>query len=371
MKIAQVVAYWGPAYPSGSGVSCYEISRRLAQEFEVHVFTSSIGNFDQQQHTEGFYLHPLRTCGTIWNMNPVADVFTKLLRYDFDIIHVHSYIFFLSNMAALARVFKRKSRYILHFRGGLDYFGASKDFPRSRIWAKEHIYDRTLGYFTVRLADRVLSVSKSDIPTIQKKFGIKQVHWIANAVDTEKFTAQEQRPVPPVVTYVGKLESWKGIGTLIKSFEMIRRHVKDAKLLVVGTGSLESKLRELDLPIECTGHVSLDEMPSIYQRTSVFILPSYMEGFPVACIEALACEVPVIATDVGDASEIVIDGVTGALVQPGDFEEIAIRAIKLLKEGELAAKMGKEGRAYVKEKFSYEAVIKRLKEVYEEAIQSR
>lgn len=193
MKIAQVTAYWGPAYPTGSGVFCYEISKRLAKQFEVHAFTSSVGNFNNLNNTNSIHLHPLHTYMTVWNMNPLADVFTKLLWSDFDIIHVHSYIFFLSNMAALARIFKRNSRYILHFHGGLDFSRDLKEAYPRRIWAKEHVYDKTLGYFTTKSADKILSVSKKDIPIITRKFGVKDVEWMPIAVDTEKFIPRRRR----------------------------------------------------------------------------------------------------------------------------------------------------------------------------------
>ena len=93
-RIAQVTAYWGPAYPTGSGVFCYEISKRLAKQFEVHVFTSSIGRFNNLNSIDNLHVHPLYTYGVLWDMNPIANVFTQLLKNDFDIIHVHSYIFF-------------------------------------------------------------------------------------------------------------------------------------------------------------------------------------------------------------------------------------------------------------------------------------
>ena len=117
MKIAQVTA-WGPNYPSGSAISCYEISRRLARHFEVHVFFSDTGNYHNPEPVNNLFMHPLHTYATFWDMNPLANVFTRLLQDNFDIVHVHSYIFFLSNMAALARLFQRESRYILQFRGG-------------------------------------------------------------------------------------------------------------------------------------------------------------------------------------------------------------------------------------------------------------
>lgn len=366
MKIAQVTAYWGPAYPTGSGVFCFEISKRLARQFEVHVFTSDVGNFDNLEKVDNLYVHPSHTYCTVWDMNPIANVFTKLLRNDFDVVHVHSYVFFLSNMAALAKLFKKRPKYILHFNGGLCFSGDSRSFHPGRIWAKEKIYDRTLGYFTTKIADRVLSTSKSDIPIIQRKFGIREVEWIPNGVDTERFVPVADKPNPPVVTYVGKLESWKGIDTLIRCFEMINKQNKEVKFLIVGTGSLESQFRESALPVEFLGYIPHEQMPEIYQRTSVLVMPSYMEGFSVACLEALACEVPVVATDVGDVHEIVIDRETGFLTKPGDSKHLATRIIEILTNKGLGKKLGENGRAHVKDNFNYEALIEKIKEIYQE-----
>lgn len=367
MKIAQVAAYWGPAYPTGSGVFCSEISKRLAKRFEVHAFTSNIGSFENLERINNLYVHPLHTYITIWDMNPLANVFTKLLQSNFDIVHVHSYIFFLSNMAALASVFKRSSKYILHFNGGLSFSGNSKKFHRRRIWAKENIYDRTLGYFTAKVADRTFSASRSDIPIIERKFNIKEVEWIPNAVDTEKFIPPERSPAP-VVAYVGKLESWKGIDTLIRCFEIIGKKLKDVEFLVVGTGSLENELRKVKLSIKFLGYVPYERMPEIYQKASVLVLPSYMEGFPCTCVEALSCGVPVVATDVGDTREIVMDGETGFLAKPGDSELIASRIIEILKDDGLRGDLGKKGRAHVKQNFNYEVITEKIIEAYERCL---
>ncbi len=365
MKVAQVTAYWGPAYPTGSGVCCYEMSKRLAEQFEVHVFASNVGNFNNLSNVDNLYVHPLHTYATLWDMNPVADVFSKLLHSDFDIIHVHSYIFFLSNMAALASLLKRNSRYILHFNGGLDFSGNIRNFHPMRIWAKEHIYDKTLGYLTAKLADRVLTASKNDIPIIRRKFGIKKVEWIPNAVDADKFTPTRDKPNPHVVTYVGKLERWKGIDTLIKCFDIINREAKDIQFLVVGNGSLESELREVDLPIKLLGYVPYDRMPEIYQKTSVLVLPSYMEGLPCTCVEALSCEVPVVATDVGDIKEVVLDGKTGFLVKPGDVQGMASKTLQILEDKDTRKKLGGNGRVHVEKNFSYDAITERVVNIYQ------
>jgi glycosyltransferase involved in cell wall biosynthesis len=301
-------------------------------------------------------------------MNPLANVFTPLLQGDYDIVHVHSYIFFLSNMAALARMFKRQSRYILQFRGGLDFSGDSRNFHQRRMWAKENIYDRTLGYFTARLADKVFSVSKNDIPIIQRKFGIKEVEWVPNGVDTKIFVPVKNRSHQPVVTYVGKLEKWKGIDTLIKAFEIIHQQVKDVRFVIAGTGSLEGTLRETGLPIEFLGSVPYERMPAVYQQSSVVLLPSYMEGFPCICVEAISCGVPLVGSDVGDMKEIVIDNETGALAKPGDFKKIADSTVEILRDEVLRRRLGENGRAHVEKNFSYDALIPKIIGEYQKCL---
>ncbi len=363
-----VTAFWGPAYPTGSGIYAYELARRLVEHGnEVHVYTSSIGNFNEINHSDDFHLHVLRTYGLIWNMNPVANVLTKLLREDFDIVHVHSYIFFMSNMAALARYFKN-FKYILQFHGGLTFSEGTKELFPFRVLAKERIYDKTLGLFTTKKADRVLSIAKCDIPLIKKKFGV-DAEWIPNAVCTDKFGYCDSDLDSKVVTYVGKLERWKGVDVLIDVFKMVHKAIEDVKFWVVGDGSNASKLKNSDLPVELLGHVPHDKMPDIYHKTTVSILPSFMEGTPTTCLESLSCGVPVVGTDVGDTKEIVIDGKTGFLTKPGDSTTMASKVIELLEDDELRKTMGKDGREHIEENFSYEVVVKRMSEVYELAVE--
>ena len=360
MKIAMVTAFWGPAYPTGSGIYAYEVARRLAKEGnEVHVYTSSVGNFNETKNPDNLHVHVLRTYGVIWNMNPITNVLTKLLREDFDIVHVHSYIFFMSNMTALARIF-RNFKYVLHFHGGLNYSEAKMFYPW-RVWIKENIYDRTLGLLTVKMADKVLSVAKSDIPIIEEKFGV-DVEWIPNAVCTDKFSYSENNS--RTVTYVGKLEKWKGAEILIDVFKIIRRKLRDVEFMVAGDGALAKKLRKTNLAVKLLGYVPHDKMPEVYHKTAVLVLPSFMEGSPTICMESLACGTPVVATDVGDTREMVIYGKTGFLVKPGDAEAMASKVIELLEDDDLRKMMGEEGRRHIEENFSYDIIVKRICDVY-------
>jgi glycosyltransferase involved in cell wall biosynthesis len=360
MKIAMVTAFWGPVYPTGSGIYACEIARRLAEKGnEVHVYTSSVGNLTHTENPDNLHVHILQTHGVVWNMNPIANVFTELLREDFDIVHVHSYIFFMSNMAAMARIL-RNFRYILHFHGGLNYHKA-KMFHPWRVWAKEKIYDRTLGLLTVKMADKVLSVAKSDIPIIKEKFGV-DAEWIPNAVCTNKFSYTEKNS--RTVTYVGKLEKWKGAEVLMEVFEIVRSELSDVEFMIAGDGTLAEKFGKANKGIKFLGHIPHDKMPEVYHKTAVLVSPSFMEGSPTICMESLACGTPVVGTDVGDTREMVIDRKTGFLVMPGNAEAIASRVIELLENRALRRTMGEEGRRHIEENFSYDVIVKKICDVY-------
>jgi glycogen(starch) synthase len=326
---------------------------------EVHVFTSETGQFNGTRYPPNMKLHVLRTYGMVWGMNPIADVFSRLVKEDFDVVHVHSYIFYMSNLAAMAKVLKGFP-YILHFHGGV-YRSTASNSCRTKFWIKDNIYDNTLGKMTVKLADRVFSVSKRDIPIIREKFGV-EAEFVPNAVNTDQFdpSGSDSR----MVTYVGKLEKWKGMDELLEIFRIVHDEVDDAQFMVVGSGSLMNKVRKTDLPIKIMGHVPHEQMPQLYGRSAVTALPSLMEGSPTTCIESLACGVPCVASDVGDVREIIKDGRSGYVVEPGDVESSAERIVNLLTNESLRKRMGAEGRQHVIKEFSYDAVVDRTREIY-------
>lgn len=326
---------------------------------EVHVLTSRTGNFPQMKLPDNLHLRILRTYDMLWSMNPVANAFPILLREDFDVVHVHSYLFLMSNSAAAARMLRR-FRYVLNFHGGISHNGMPSSCAH-KMWVKDHIFDRTLGRATVKMADSVVSVSKSDIPQIAKTFGVS-AQYVPNAVSTEKFNPAENGS--RVITYVGKLEHWKGADQLLAIFKKVNEEVGDVKFRVIGDGSMAGMFRRSNMPLELTGHVPHENMPAFYQDSAASVLPSYMEGAPTTCMESLACGVPCVATRVGDTPEIVTDGKTGFLVDPGDIDASAGHLIELLEDDTLRRRMGARGRQHVLDNFSYDKVVRQMLRIY-------
>ena len=115
LKIAFISPFWGPAYPTGSGVYAAEISNLLVEMgHDVHVYASNIGN--TKIKNSGAEVHFLKTYGNALGMNPLANPFFKIVESDFDVVHVHSYIFIMSNISAFSSKFSN-FKYILQFHG--------------------------------------------------------------------------------------------------------------------------------------------------------------------------------------------------------------------------------------------------------------
>jgi glycosyltransferase involved in cell wall biosynthesis len=352
-------------YPqsSGSGIFCRELSKRLADEgFEVTVLTSQIPKSAPQfEEFEGYKIMRLKTLGTGWGISALCIPIPFLWNNhaDYDLIHLHSYLFLLSNQTALMKKI-RKFPMILHLHGGLtipDSIWVGKFKP----WFKKYLYDPTIGRFTVRSADKVLSVSKKDIALSKAKFGVEP-EWVPAGVDTNIFRSQKKERGK--IAFVGKLEKWKGAEKIPEIVKGLSRH--DIKLHIIGAGSLLEKLRRKtkDLPVIFHGQVTHENIPEIIGSSEILIQPSLLEGLPLTCLESLACETPVVASDVGGVSEIIIDGKTGFLVSPNDTDQFIQSVIRLLENNRLREELGKKGRELIKRDYDWGNIVEKTIKIY-------
>ncbi len=180
----------------------------------------------------------------------------------------------------------------------------------------------------------------------------------------------------PVVVCVSRLVPRKGQDTLIEAMPLILAKVPDAVLLVVGGGPYEKDLRKLAAEtkvadsVHFTGSVPWGELPAHYGAGDVFAMPCRtrrggldVEGLGIVYLEASATGLPVVAGDSGGAPDAVLDGETGWVVRGGDPAEAADRVTALLLDPELRARMGERGREWVEEKWRWDLLAERLKEL--------
>ena len=109
-------------------------------------------------------------------------------------------------------------------------------------------------------------------------------------------------------------------------------------------------------------------MPGLLARSHIVCMPSYREGLPKSLLEAAAAGRPIVTTDVPGCREVVIDGVNGFLVAPGDATQLAAKLGLLLEDAELRRRMGVQGRKRAEAEFGSDAVISQILDLYREAL---
>lgn len=189
--------------------------------------------------------------------------------------------------------------------------------------------------------------------------------------DTSKITGDDI-----VIGTIKRLENEAGIENLIYTFSLIvsNHPLLPLKLMIVGGGSLDKKYKSLakKLKIEnktiFTGVVAPDQIPKFHNKMNIEVYLSKYESFGVAVLEALACENPVVVSNVGGLPEIVNEGKTGFIVTTRNPIE-AVKAIeKLITDKELRGIFGKAGRQKVIELYDWEKSVDRMINIYKEII---
>ena len=187
-------------------------------------------------------------------------------------------------------------------------------------------------------------------------------------------TIFEPRPEPrdgvPEILCVGRLAPVKAQYMLIAALRLLRHRGVVAKLRLVGDGPdralLESAAQRMDLKDDVIfdGWRNQDEVRALYRRATLFAMASFAEGIPVVLMEAMAMEIPCIATRIMGISELIEDGVSGLLVPPADEKPLADALQRLLQDAALRVELGRTGRLRVLEHFSLAASCVTLGELF-------
>ena len=173
-----------------------------------------------------------------------------------------------------------------------------------------------------------------------------------------------------LVLFLGRLEAQSGIFDLLQAVAALRVAVPDVRLVCAGEGDragvchVAERLGIGDV-VKFTGWVGPSGKRALLENAAAFVLPSGAEGVPASLLEVMAAGVPVVASPgAGGVAEVVVDGVSGLLVAPGDTAALSRCLRKLLLERALGARIGAAGRESVRLRFAPERSIARLEEIY-------
>ena len=203
----------------------------------------------------------------------------------------------------------------------------------------------------------------------------RSVHTIPFGVDVDLYFPATTSPRNESIC-IGLVKSFEekyGVEYLIRAMKIVVDRGFNSNLVLVGDGSQFDNLvnlgRSLGISnlIKFIGKVDNSKVASYLQTMDIFVVPSISssETFGVAVIEASSCAIPVIASDIGGLSEVVVDGETGYLIPPRNEEAIAEKIIKLIEEPELRKNLGANGRKFVLDNYDWNLCAKKMEEVYE------
>jgi glycosyltransferase involved in cell wall biosynthesis len=355
-----------------------------ADGFEVHAMCAD-GPLVPSFEAEGIRMHRIAVTR---DMTPFADLkllgqLVKILRRErYTIVHTHTpKIELIGQLAArLARV-----PVVLYTNHGLIFLG--------RSGLQKSLF-KTIARISGLFSDRILSQSAEDVATVveEKIYRHDKVGFLGNGIDitelrAERFTAEQLRAkkrelrVPEenkVVGMVGRYVWEKGYREFFEAAQQISRTHEAVSFVTVGV-PLESErdpvdfslLTQLGIESKVVVLKSRSDMAELYSLMDVVVLPSYREGFPRSLMEASAMSKPVVASDVSGCRQAVIDGYNGYLVPVKDSGAIAENVERLLKDPQLAKRLGANGRALAEERFNVALVIERLRACYEELLKRK
>jgi glycosyltransferase involved in cell wall biosynthesis len=179
-----------------------------------------------------------------------------------------------------------------------------------------------------------------------------------------------------VVLFVGRLIPRKGLKYLLETAVTILQENKQAAFVIVGNGplrkSLGMELERLNISkyFKFLGDVKDEDLPSIYNCSDVFVLPSVQEGQGIALLEAQASAKPVTAFNVSGIPETLVEGTSGFLVEKGNSEALAQVILNLLSNRNLREKMGTKGREFILRNFTWDICASKMLSIYKQELET-
>jgi glycosyltransferase involved in cell wall biosynthesis len=242
------------------------------------------------------------------------------------------------------------------------------------------IYLNTFFKISLYLVDKIIIVNPEwekifvNTGNILKRYK-KKITVIPNGIDLELFNSNSSKKLKNTLIFVSVLDEYhkfKGFDYLLDSLKIVVKKYPKVKLSVIGEGELKNyyskkaNYMSLDKNVIFLGQKNQDEVAKYCNKASIFILPSIdIEGFGIVLLEAMACKIPVIATDIVGVAREVRQNNCGIIVKPRDSLALAESIIKLLENPKLAKKMGENGRKLVESKYGWKSISKQIDSIYQ------
>jgi len=400
MKILFLSDDFPPQSFGGAGISTFELTLSMKNfGYEVFVITTSRNERDAgESERDGLKIFTIvnnypdrwRAYVSLNNRLVVRQVEQILEKIRPDVVHannIHAYLSYKS-----LKIAKKYARVVVLTARDAMLFSYSKletkkylnNFDSKVTWLDNfkqagkrwHPFRNLSIRYYLSYVDKVFAISNSLKEALENN-GIKNVGVIYNGIDVDDWKVNEseikdfkekyQLTNKKIIFFNGRLSPSKGGAKALEAIVLVRKEVPEAILLVAGLGEVDS-----NEGIVFTDWLDRHEMKIAYAVSDVVLMPSIcLDAFGRVNIEAMASKKPVVGTCYGGTPEIVVDGVTGYIINPLYPEEIAKKVIDLLNNPKKAEKFGEAGYDRVKEKFNLEEKVKEYLLEYESLIKNK
>lgn len=368
--ITVVAAYF---YPKIGGLEnyAYLLAKKLKESgrYKLSIITSNYaGSGYHKEVIDGMTVHRLpiwlKVSNTPINLSWYWWVKRIYAIEKPDLVHVHSPVPYLPDVAALAA---KDIPVVLTFHSGSMLKG---------IWHIDTLialYEKIFLRKLFSRANAVVAISREYARRVFPQFENK-TYFIPTGVDLKRFT-KTPLPETEVVTYVGRIEhhsSWKGIEELIQAMAIVIKDRPQVSLELVGGGDALEHYRErvaalgIAESVKFSGPQIGENLVEAYQRSSVVVLPSTSdaEAFSIVLVEAMASGRPIIGTSIGGTPQVIEHGKNGLLVPPKDPKKLAEAILAVLSDKSLAVSLADTG-AQKAQSFSWDTQADKYADLFE------
>ena len=402
MKICMLAPEFLPIW-GGVGTYIVELVRHLPKNVEVHIVAPMRRNFGNEKLSTSDYslatyfpnnVHIHFVCNAtdtfFYNANFQYKCFKyvpKLVKEEkIDIIHSHT-----AHMPDLLLQFRNlKIPFLTTIHTTIQ--GQREGTKSSKIGFSGLEFSEKITYLTypfLRLAEKVyfsrkryyLTVSEWMKQQILKQYPKIQgspICVIHNSVDTKRFSPVNiQLPQRDIILFTGRMIAAKGLGYLVEAIPSILEEHPNTLFLFIGAGNYlpyQRRLKErgiLKKNYKFLGYVKEEsDMVNYYRMASIYVAPTLYENLPIRILEAMACGIPVVASNLCAIPEAIDNGVNGLLIKPGSIPELIEAINSLLEDIKFRKKIGDNARKTALEKFDWNLNIFRTVNLYKQILDS-
>lgn len=383
------ITQWFAHIGGGGEVQFINLINAMAKKgHRVNVICQKISDFEFSDDLENLHVHRVKPIiknerlnmyqNISFIINAIHKGFKVIKDEKIDIIHVNNFSPVIAG-SILSEFFNIPLIKTIHA-----VYCASPNFWRkwssqnnasSMLWIVGPLFEK----ITIKLhADVIHAVSyatKNDIIKVNPK---SKITVIPNGVDLSNYDIQKYNiDYQKYLIFIGRLVVNKNLDTVILSFKQVISKIPDARLIVIGSGPKLDEWKKmvsdmgLDSNIEFTGYISQADKMGLLSKCSALILPSTVEGQPIAALEAFAMSKPLLLSDIEPSYEIVTEGVDGFIIPTYDSRKWAEMITLLLSRKDLSEKMGREGRSKVEKKYNIEHLFDSMESTYHRLLRLR